>query len=106
MPEREAPASTRARTAAPLWTPVNEGLPSCRYIDALVINPRDPLDIYAGVSDLGVFRSRNGGQSWAYMGAGLPPDVMVFSLEFDPRDTASLYAGTYGAGVYKVKPGS
>lgn len=88
------------------WTEINDGLPSCRYIDAFAIHPANPLHLYAGVSNLGVYRSRDGGSTWSYMGAGLCPDTMIFSLAFDPKDPATLYAGTNGAGVYKIKPGA
>jgi len=88
------------------WTKMNNGLPSCRYIDAFTIDPQNSLNLYAGVSDLGIYRSKDGGQSWTFMGAGLCPNVMVFKLAFDPVDKVTLYAGSQGAGVYKVKPGS
>jgi len=88
------------------WTEINNGLPSCRYIDAFAVNPANPQDLFAGVSNLGVYRSKNGGTSWSYFGAGLCPGVMVFSLAFDPRDPGTLYAGTSGAGIYKIRPGS
>ena len=70
------------------------------------MNPKNSQDLFAGVSDLGVYRSKNGGASWTYFGAGLCPKVMIFSLVFDPKDQATLYAGSAGAGVYKVQPGN
>jgi hypothetical protein len=106
MPEPPAPEFLKSLNHGATWAAINEGLPGCRYIDSFTINPLNSQDLFAGVSNLGIYRSKNGGANWSYFGGGLCPRVIVSALAFDPKDPATLYASTAGASVYKVKPGS
>ena len=66
---------------------------------ALLIDPTDPLTLYAGAVSGGVWKTSNGGSSWASVGDWLP-NLAVSSLAFDPADHRVLYAGT-GEGYFR-----
>src|SRR5437763_1180036 len=75
-----APASAAvAGTLIPLG-------PDGGKIQALVIDPLDPLTVYAGASPGGVFKSSDGGQAWTAMRNGFPvtTGASVISLAVDP----------------------
>ncbi len=94
------------------WRSSNAGLGTGSpdvWIRALVIDPRDPDNIYAAsLSGRGVFRSENGGRSWAPASQGLPRAGAGFhgidSLILDPRSPRTLYAGSLG-GVFRSTNG-
>ncbi len=77
-----------------------EGCVLCPVVTALVIDPTAPNVLYAGVAELGVFKSTDGGTTWqpANSGIGNPG---VSSLAIDSNTPSTLYAGTHGGGVYK-----
>jgi photosystem II stability/assembly factor-like uncharacterized protein len=59
---------------------------------SLVIDPQNPLTLYAGAYQAGVFKTTDGGSTWSYSGlAGLTVNTVVV----DPTDSDSLYASTY-----------
>jgi photosystem II stability/assembly factor-like uncharacterized protein len=76
-------------------------------IDALAVDPLDPLTVYAGAPDSGggVFKTSDGGQTWEPMRNGMPLGSSVLSLAIDPSRHATLYAGTFGGGIYKSTDG-
>jgi photosystem II stability/assembly factor-like uncharacterized protein len=69
---------------------------------ALVIDPKAPSTLYAGVGN-GVYKSGDGGMSWHAANNGLPSLVEVFSLGIDPQTTKTIYLGTNQ--IYKSTDG-
>lgn len=80
------------------WTDVSGNLPNVP-VNALLINPRKPAQIFAG-TDLGVFYSDTAGTTWSPLVDGLP-NVAVLGLTFDAA-TKTLRAATHGRGVWDL----
>src|SRR5688572_6089564 len=85
------------------WTAVNSGLGEI-HIRALVIDPIDPLTIYAGTRDNGVFKTADGAKTWRSVNVGLT-SLAVQALAIDPVNTNVVYAGTRDAGIFKTADG-
>lgn len=89
------------------WTGTSSGLPHSEVL-CLVINPSNPLLIYAGTHN-GAYMSSNGGKSWRRVSSGLPDkngsNRVVYSLAIDPNNPKILYAGTWYS-VYKTVNGA
>ncbi|NUP99326.1 MAG: hypothetical protein HUU35_05665, partial [Armatimonadetes bacterium] len=64
-------------------------------IFTLLLDPSSPPErrnLYAGVTEYGVFRSDDGGLSWSDSSRGLPADSrMIKQLALDPRQPRRLY---------------
>ena len=85
------------------WIPINNGLPGVG-VRALVIDPTNPMTLYAGTSrglniggvfsGGGVFKSTDGGANWIPISTGLSPFFSVNTLVIDPTDPMTLYAGS------------
>jgi photosystem II stability/assembly factor-like uncharacterized protein len=81
------------------WTLLARGLPG--PVHSLVVDPRQPLTLYAGMPLAGVFRSTDGGRSFSRFEQGLPPGRFAGRLRFDPARPSILYANT-SAGLYMI----
>ncbi len=112
-----APVQTPPPPVEPQTLPLHQYLPSIQAIPfltplgpdggsitALVINPQNSLEIYAGTFGGGVYKSVNGGESWQGASLGLV-DGYIQSLAIDPQTPTTLYAGMYAYGVYKTTDG-
>jgi uncharacterized protein (TIGR03437 family) len=75
------------------WTPANNGLPDLLVTSLAAIG----ANLFAGVSDSGVFVSTDNGQSWTAINAGLP-GLKVRSLVVSG---ANIFAGIDG-GVFRL----
>jgi hypothetical protein len=64
-------------------------------VNALLIDPLDPEEIYAG-TDIGVFRSKTSGASWQPFNSGMPPVVIT---GFTAQASGLIQVSTYGRGV-------
>src|SRR5262245_33658085 len=71
----------------------------------LVIDPRDPDTVYAGLFRAGVFKSTNGGTTWAPSRNGLT-DIDVEELVIDPTNPNLLYAATRSGVFASVDAGA
>ncbi len=114
----------KSTDAGATWSAVNAGLPSTPNpfglpyigVNALLIDPVTPTNLYASVSDSsvpdGVYKSGNGGATWAPANNGLPVPCVglcIMSLAIDPHMPTTLYAGLgidYGTGPYKTTNGA
>src|SRR5262249_32815723 len=87
------------------WSPHNAGLEilidTRASVTALVIDPSNPLVLYAGTSGNGIFRSTDGGGSWSAFNRGLT-NFDVRSLAIAGGDSHLLYASTSG-GLFAVR---
>lgn len=76
------------------------------YIQALVVDPRDPETVYAGTYQRGLFKSTDGGASWVRVNP-----ASVSSVILDPNDPETIYIGAVGTdrnattGVFKSTDG-
>jgi photosystem II stability/assembly factor-like uncharacterized protein len=61
-------------------------------VNSLCMPPADPLRIYVGTSDQGVFWSEDGGNTWANFPDRYPSKI--FGLAVAPEDPSFLVAGT------------
>ncbi len=77
------------------WSNDNYGL--TEPVTQLVIDPTQPLKLYAG--GFGMFRSTDGGKTWSPINNGLAVPFVV-GVVIDPLTPTTLYAAT-GGGVYK-----
>ena len=83
------------------WTSIGpDGGPS----SFLVIDPANPMTLYAGTTSDGVSKSTNGGANWSAANNGLP-QFSVNALAINPANPMTLYAGTNGGGVFKSTNG-
>jgi photosystem II stability/assembly factor-like uncharacterized protein len=73
-------------------------------ITALVTNPHNTLEMYAGTFGGGVYKTEDGGDSWQEASFGLI-DGYIQSLAIDPQTPTTIYAGMYTYGVYKTIDG-
>jgi len=82
------------------WIAANNGLTNT-HINALAIDPSNPLTLYVGTSG-GVFKTFNGGISWIATNEGMA-GVNVMALAIDPTAPQTVYVGTNGgSGLYKT----
>ena len=103
------PAKLYAATAAGLFASV-DGAATWHLLGAalpggatrLVVDPRAPDHLYAGIPDAGVFHSADGGSTWSQLRRGLPAPLFSGVFELDPVLPATLYAGTDGKGVFRI----
>ena len=83
------------------WTATNTGLTNLG-VNALVINPANPITLYVGTPGAGIFKSTDGGDSWTAVNTGLiSTDVRVLAI--DPETPTTLYANTVN-GVFTRVP--
>lgn len=66
-------------------------------INAVIVNPLDPMIIYVGTNDDGIYKSKDRGNTWTSMTTGLPFQ-QIFSLAYDTI-TRTLLVGDPGNGV-------
>jgi len=91
------------------WAPT--GALSATVVQAMVIDPRTPTNLYVGGAN-GAFKTTDGGATWATVDTGLvfpgtTAPVDVNALAIDPTTTgttATLYAGG-SSGVFKTTDG-
>jgi photosystem II stability/assembly factor-like uncharacterized protein len=70
-------------------------------VQCLIINPKNPKEIFAGTGYDGVCYSADRGVTWQDLSADL--DIKYIEcLDLDPA-ARILYAGTYGGGIFKRK---
>lgn len=92
------------------WGSIKIGL-TADNVKTLVIDPVNPLTIYAGVGPTssfgsfrgGVFKSTDAGNSWTASGNGLLV-TSVNTIALDPDTPSTVYAGT-SVGVFKSTDG-
>ncbi len=103
------PAKLYAAAAAGLFASV-DGAASWHLLSAalpggatrLVVDPRAPDHLYAGIPGAGVLRSEDGGSTWSRLRPGLPASLFSGVFALDPVLPATLYAGTDGRGVFRI----
>jgi hypothetical protein len=98
------------RDGVPAWNPVViPGAPTNRVVTRIVINPRNPSNIYVTFGGYGagsIWSTDNGGMNWTNRSgnllAGTP--VPVFTVAIHPRKANYLYVGT-DVGVFASADG-
>lgn len=83
------------RTVLQDWIGPDGGL-----ISAIVIDPQNPTNVFAGSWGGGVYKSIDGGVTWMRASQGLG-NLIIVSMGIDPANPSILYAGTYRGKVYK-----
>ena len=111
------------------WTHLAEDTFAGRTFSRIVVDPQDPLVLYAAIAraggfpelaaakghpgaegPVGVFRSEDGGQTWVHLTNGLP-NLAATDLALDPVTPSTLYAGIGhifgdpGNGIYRTTNG-
>jgi photosystem II stability/assembly factor-like uncharacterized protein len=74
----------------------------------VALDPRDPLRVYVGTLDRGLFFSEDGGQSWAQPEGGMPePRVLSVAVSPSHREAgvSIAYAGTEPSNLYRSEDG-
>ena len=100
------------------WRWLRKGFPPLRRylysapIGALVVDPRFPDTLYAGIGrprgfkagQGAVYRSTDGGESWTQTNVpgSLPEDAVITDIVIDPRDSSALMLASSG-GVYRSR---
>jgi len=79
---------------------------AANYVNAIVIDPQEPNNVYLGTNN-GVLRSTDAGANWTLMNAGLPLNMFglppsIHFLAIDPQNPARLYAASYEGGVFVI----
>lgn len=105
----------KSTDAAGSWSAANTGLPyytttqGPRYADvvSVVIDPANPMVMYAGVTGNGTYKTTDGAKNWTRINKGLVQTTSsrVFSLAMDPRDAQVIYAGVDGGNVFRSVDG-
>ena len=81
------------------WRQLNHDL---KNVTVLRVEPVSPHRLYAGVTGVGTFLSRNGGLGWSPLDDGHLPALFSGTLALDPTTPGRLYVGTQGAGLFRV----
>jgi photosystem II stability/assembly factor-like uncharacterized protein len=68
---------------------------------ALLVDPRDPQQVYAG-TDIGLLKSADGGATWFALGAA---NRIMFPVAMDPQNAGTIYAGSLNHGIFKSTDG-
>jgi photosystem II stability/assembly factor-like uncharacterized protein len=72
------------------------------HIAALVIDPTNSANLYAGVTGQGVWRWDPSLEDWTSLSFGLPSGSFSGALAIDPQNPSTLYAGTIGQGLFRL----
>jgi len=83
-------------------------------VTALAVDPTNPIIVYLGAAEGGVWKTTNGGTSWTPL-TDTQVSLAVGSIAIDPSNHATVYVGTgegnnnqdvyYGAGILKSTDG-
>src|SRR5262245_57614331 len=82
------------------WIPKG---PQGGLVLSTAVDPTNPLVVYAGTNNGGVYKSTNSGTTWLPKRNGI--FAAVETLAVDPTNPNILYAGSRGGGVYKTTDG-
>src|SRR5207244_5168153 len=78
-------------------------------ITGLVVDPKDPDTVYAGIGSAltngrargGLFKTTDGGLSWRSVTNSIPLDgASLAAVALDPQNSQTIYIGT-GGGIFK-----
>jgi photosystem II stability/assembly factor-like uncharacterized protein len=76
------------------WSHVAAPCSGCLGASDLIMDPTNPLTLYAAFWQQGIFKSTNGGLNWQYLSSGLPGrDFNRIELATAPSNPLVLYAG-------------
>ncbi|MCP4366312.1 MAG: hypothetical protein GY800_13595 [Planctomycetes bacterium] len=89
------------------WTLRSKGLPPVKVVSELVIDPKNPkrllagLGFYLGLATYGggAYESVDGGKNWTALLSKGERYMTVTSIRIDPSDRSRLYIATYGSGI-------
>lgn len=85
-------------------------------VKAVAVHPTDPLTVYIGAANGGIWKTTDGGNSWMDIGAGLS-SLSFGAIAIDPNNPETVYAGSgesnlldgfyyySGTGLYKTSDG-
>lgn len=106
-PKTEVPTDVPMSSPTPIplaWKRVSLGQVFPRdTVATIVIDPKDPDVLYAGMENAGIYKSIDGGLSWQPSHFGVS-NSNAESLAIDPQNPQILYAGTMG-GIFKTEDG-
>ncbi|MGO9450112.1 MAG: WD40/YVTN/BNR-like repeat-containing protein [Candidatus Binataceae bacterium] len=68
--------------------------PHIPHVRSISFDPHNPMAMYVGVEEGGVYRTRDGGATFESLNEGLYDDIHTVAI--DPRDSRRLYATTGG----------
>lgn len=101
----------RWHSLGPAPIPISETTSYSGRVVALAVHPTNPMIVYAGAAQGGVYRSGNGGASWT----PLLDDALtlsVGSIAIAPSDPSTVFIGTgetsfssdsfFGVGIYRI----
>jgi len=86
-------SSTSWKTIGPSVLLDSNGSKFSGRISALAIDPRNPLVVYAGAADGGVWKTTDGGQSWTPL-TDTQPSLSTGSIALDPSAPDTVYVLT------------
>ncbi len=72
---------------------------------ALLVDPRSPATLYAGIVGRGVFRSLDRGRTWTSLNVAGAAAQFSGALTLDPVQAGVLYAGT-ASGLFRIDAGT
>jgi photosystem II stability/assembly factor-like uncharacterized protein len=101
-----------SRDAARSWRVLNGAMGAhgrdrgIAEVNALVVDPLDPSNIYASAFCTGLSKSTDGGSTWTPANAGFKPQCSpTESIALDPRAPQTLYAANSAQGVFTSADG-
>jgi hypothetical protein len=68
-------------------------------VSSLLVDPRTPAHVFAGLDGAGIYRSTNSGGLWSLASLS-PVTTRIKALVIEQSDSTRLFAATYGGGVY------
>ena len=85
------------------WNPLDVRLSNRADVQVVALAPSNPVNLYAGTLQHGVFKSVNSGTVWAAKNSGLKALIQYMAL--DPTDKNIIYAGIPDLGVFRSSDG-
>jgi hypothetical protein len=85
------------------WTETDTGIAAADrdQVFTLVMDPANPLNLYAGVRGGGrIYRTGDGGASWTASASGIPARARLSVLLVSPSDSMTVFAAT-DRGLYR-----
>jgi photosystem II stability/assembly factor-like uncharacterized protein len=86
------------------WQSANDSNIKNQNLLTLAVHPLDPLTVYAGTANNGIYKTTDGGKRWRSTNKGLRSHF-VRSLAIDPKNPETVYLGTASNGLYFSRDG-
>lgn len=86
------------------WEAINNELSQDAHVQDIVVDPEDPMRVFAASTNKGILYSRTGGGDWSQMAGGAPTEGAL-SVALNPHNEEVVLAGFNRRGLYRSEDG-